>query len=136
MPDYPNLRPWKPGQTGNVHGLGGRPLGSRTAFSEGYIRDFALVWAEEGIEAIRKVAKKSPEAFVAIAQRLIPSDVRLSLEEVQPSLTPEVIDVFKGIAAAIPNADSRSPGDVAKYVEQAIRAFDATIIEASSSSKN
>jgi len=29
-----------------------------------FIRDFALVWAEEGLEAVRKVAKKSPEAFV------------------------------------------------------------------------
>ena len=31
---------------------------SRTAFSQGFIRDFALVWAEEGLEAVRKVAKK------------------------------------------------------------------------------
>src|ERR1700729_891311 len=34
---------------------------------------FALVWAEEGLEAVRKVAKKSPEAFVAIAARICPT---------------------------------------------------------------
>ena len=45
----------------------GKPPGTRTTFSQGFIRDFALVWAEEGLEAVRKVAKKSPEAFVAIA---------------------------------------------------------------------
>ena len=45
----------------------------RTAFSQGFIRDFALVWAEEGLEAVRKVAKKSPEAFVAIAARICPN---------------------------------------------------------------
>ena len=44
-------------------GLSGGPqLRSATVV----IRDFALVWAEEGLDAVRKVAKKSPEAFVAI----------------------------------------------------------------------
>ena len=28
------------------------------------ISRFALVWAEKGLDAVRKVAKKSPEAFV------------------------------------------------------------------------
>ena len=36
---------------------------------------------EEGLEAVRKVAKKSPEAFVAIAARICPNDVRLTLEQ-------------------------------------------------------
>ena len=55
---------WPPGKSGNP---AGKPPGTRTAFSQGFIRDFALVWAGEGLEAVRKVAKKSPEAFVAIA---------------------------------------------------------------------
>ena len=49
---------WPPGKSGNP---AGKPPGTRTAFSQGFIRDFALVWAEEGLEAVRKVAKKSPE---------------------------------------------------------------------------
>jgi hypothetical protein len=61
---------WPPGQSGNP---AGKPLGTRTAFSQGFIRDFALVWAEEGLDAVRKVAKKSPEAFVAIAARICPA---------------------------------------------------------------
>ena len=64
---------WPPGQSGNP---AGKPPGTRTAFSQGFICDFALVWAEEGLEAVRKVAKKSPEAFVAIASRICPNDVR------------------------------------------------------------
>jgi hypothetical protein len=56
----------------------------RTAFSQGFIRDFALVWAEERLEAVRKVAKKSPEAFVAIAAHICPNDVRLTLEQAIP----------------------------------------------------
>ena len=52
---------WPPGKSGNP---AGKPSGTRAAFSQGFIRDFALVWAEEGLEAVRKVAKKSPEATV------------------------------------------------------------------------
>src|SRR4029077_16215117 len=66
---------WPRGQSGNP---AGKPPGTRTAFSQGFIRDFALVWAEEGLDAVRKVAKKSPEAFVAIAARICPNDVRLT----------------------------------------------------------
>src|SRR6476660_3990513 len=72
---------WKPGQSGNP---AGKPPGTRTAFSQGFIRDFALVWAEEGLEAVRKIAKKSPEAFVAIAARICPNDFRLTLEQAIP----------------------------------------------------
>jgi hypothetical protein len=54
------------------------------AFSQGFIRDFALVWAEEGLEAVRGVAKKRP---VAIAARICPNDVRLTLEQAIPGAT-------------------------------------------------
>jgi Family of unknown function (DUF5681) len=43
---------WPPGKSGNP---AGKPPGTRTAFSQGFIRDFALVWAEEGLDAVRKV---------------------------------------------------------------------------------
>ena len=72
---------WPPGKSGNP---AGKPPGTRTAFSQGFIRDFALVWAEEGLEAVRKVAKNIPETFVAIAARICPNDVRLTLEQAIP----------------------------------------------------
>ena len=72
---------WPPGQSGNP---AGKPPDTRTAFSQGFIRDFALVWAEEGLEAVRKVPKKNPEAFVAIAARICPNHVRLTLEQAVP----------------------------------------------------
>ena len=67
---------WPPGKSGNP---AGKPLGTRTAFSQGFIRDFALVWAEEGLDAVRKVAKKvlrplckaSQPVQTAIAHRLL-----------------------------------------------------------------
>jgi hypothetical protein len=109
---------WPPGQSGNP---AGKPPGTRTAFSQGFIRDFALVWAEEGLEAVRKVAKKSPEAFVAIAARICPNDVRLTLEQAIPggmsledySLMREVIAAIReGFARSRPNAARCSISDV------------------------
>jgi hypothetical protein len=72
---------WPPGQSGNP---AGKPPGTRHAFSQGFIRDFALVWQEEGLEAVRKVARKSPETFVAIAAKVCPADVRVTLEQQLP----------------------------------------------------
>ena len=36
---------WQPGQSGNVNG---RPVGSRQAFSAGFLKDLAEVWQAEG----------------------------------------------------------------------------------------
>src|SRR5580700_3900130 len=98
---------WPPGKSGNP---AGKPPGTRTAFSQGFIRDFALVWAEEGLEAVRKVAKKSPEAFLAIAARICPNDVRLTLEQAIPggmSLEDYLLmrEVIGAIRKGMPEAD-------------------------------
>jgi hypothetical protein len=107
---------WPPGQNGNP---AGKPPGTRTAFSQGFIRDFALVWAEEGL-AVRKVARKSPETFVAIAASICPNDLRLTLEQAIPggmsladySLMHEVI---AAIREGLPDADQLQPGAVFQY---------------------
>ena len=65
MPNVGNLvAPWKPGQTGNPNG---RPIGSRSAFSQSHVRDFQTVWDESGIKAIREMASKNPSGFVGAA---------------------------------------------------------------------
>jgi hypothetical protein len=69
-----------PGSSGNPSGLPGRPVGSRTAFSQGFFRDLADVWQAEGKEAMLKVAKSQPATFMGIAARLVPSEVALLLD--------------------------------------------------------
>ena len=113
---------WPPGKSGNP---AGKPPGTRTAFSQGFIRDFALVWAEEGLEAVRKVAKKSPEAFVAIAARICPNDVRLTLEQAIPGgMSLEDYSLMREVIAAIreglPEADQLQPGQVFQHVLSAL----------------
>ncbi len=76
-----NLTPWQPGQSGNPNG---RPLGSRNAFSQAYVRDFQTVWDESGITAIRAMASKNPSGFVAIAWKLIPQQVAVDMQASLP----------------------------------------------------
>ena len=76
---------------------------------QGFIRDSALVWAEEGLEAVRK-----PEAFVAIAARICPNDVRLTLEQAIPGgMSLEDYSLMREAIAAIregmPSADQMQP---------------------------
>jgi hypothetical protein len=54
---------WKPGQSDNLHG---RPVGTRQAFSAGFLRDLAEVWSEEGRETLVKTAKTSPAVFSGV----------------------------------------------------------------------
>jgi hypothetical protein len=126
MTGVPNLKPFSPGVSGNPSGLPGRTPGSRTAFSQGFIRDFALVWQDKGTECIRKMAEKSPEGFVAIAARLIPNDVRVAVEQTLPgNLSVEdwhlVQELLAAVKESIPDAHKLPPGEVCRRVREALQ---------------
>ena len=117
-----NGRMWQPGQSGNPNG---RPIGSRTAFSAGFLKDLAEVWSDEGREAMVKTAKTSPAVFFATCARLIPNDVRVTVEQQLPgNLSMEDWQVMKEIIAAvrqaIPDASSKPPGAVLEHVLSAL----------------
>src|SRR5580704_9736607 len=69
---------WKPGQSGN---LNGRPVGTRQAFSAGFYRDLAEVFAKHGRAAMEKTAQDQPSVFFGICARLLPNDVRVTVEQ-------------------------------------------------------
>jgi hypothetical protein len=73
---------WQPGQSGNVNG---RPVGSRQAFSAGFLRDLAEVWQEHGKQTMIATAKDNPSTFFAVCARLIPTDVKLTVQQALPS---------------------------------------------------
>jgi hypothetical protein len=55
-----NSRMWPSGVSGNPNG---RPVGSRTAFSHGFLKDLAEVWHEHGRDTTLHTAKTQPATF-------------------------------------------------------------------------
>ena len=121
---------WKPGQSGNPAGLPGRPLGSRAAFSQGFTHDLAEVWQAKGKQAMNWTADNQPAVFFATCARLLPNDVRVTVEQQLPgNLSMEDWQVMREVIAAvrqaIPDASSKPPGAVLDHVLEALRAAQA-----------
>ena len=132
MEAYPNLKLWRPGQSGN---LNWRPVGSRSAFGAGFTRDLAEVWAEKGKASMIYTAEKQPAVFFATCARLLPNDVRVTVERQLPgNLSIEDWTIMREIVAAvrqaIPDASSKPPGAVLQHVLEALRAAQAKTIGA------
>jgi hypothetical protein len=125
-----NLKPWPPGVSGNPNG---RPVGSRSAFSAGFTRDLAEVWADKGKAAMLYTAEKQPAVFFATCARLLPNDVRVTVEQQLPgNLSMEDWQVMKEIIAAVrqalPAAAAHRPGAVLEHVLGALRQADAKVL--------
>src|SRR6476619_4600170 len=124
---------WPPGVSGNPNG---RPVGSRSAFSAGFTRNLAEVWADKGKAAMLYTAEKQPAVFFATCARLLPNDVRVTVEQQLPgNLSMEDWQMMKEIIAAvrqaIPDASSKPPGAVLEHVLSALRAADAKVLDSS-----
>jgi hypothetical protein len=118
---------WQPGRSGNPSGLPGRPLGSRAAFSQGFTRDLAEVWQAKGKQAMNWTADNQPAVFFATCARLLPNDVRVTVEQQLPgNLSMEDWQVMREVIAAvrqaIPDASSKPPGEVLEYVRARLSA--------------
>ena len=113
---------WKPGQSGN---LNGRPVGTRQAFSAGFYRDLAEVFAKHGRAAMEKTAQDQPSVFFGICARLLPNDVRVTVEQSLPgNLSPsdwaDLRELLSAIQSALPDAADRAPGEVFQIVRDAL----------------
>ena len=109
-----NGRMWPPGVSGNPNG---RPVGSRTVFSQRFLKDLAEVWSEEGREAMVKTAKTNPTVFFATCARLIGPEVKLTIEQQLPgNLSPAdwnlMMQILDAVKSAIPDAHTRAAGEV------------------------
>ena len=84
------------------------------------------------------MAKKSPEAFVAIAARICPNDVRLTLEQAIPGgMSLEDYSLMREVIAAIredlPEADQMQPGAVFQHVLEALHGCSKNDLKTNSS---
>jgi hypothetical protein len=124
-------RPWKPGESGNPNG---RPVGSRNAFSAAFLEDLRDVWIAHGKQAMTHTAKTSQEAFFATCARLIPRDIAVTLTSRLPANLDAtdwqmLIETLDAIKQCLPDAGQRQPGEVMRYVLEAIRLANAPTIE-------
>ena len=122
-----NGRMWPPGQSGNPNG---RPVGSRTVFSQGFLKDLAGVWASHGKETMIKTAQDNPGVFFATCARLIGPEVKLTIEQSLPgNLSMEdwqvMREIVEAVRQALPDAADRRPGAVLEHVLMALRSADA-----------
>src|SRR6516162_7781219 len=126
---YPNR--WTAGISGNPNG---RPVGSRTAFSNAFLRDPAESWAEHGKATMVHTAKANPEVYFATCARLIPKDVQLTIEQTTPrGLDQSDMSILRAIKQSLPDANSRTPSEVLNYVLDAVRAHSShQLIDATS----
>ena len=80
-----------------------------------------------------KTARTNPAVFFATCARLIPNDVRVTVEQQLPG--PRTGQVMKEIIAAvrqaIPDAANAPPGAVLEHVLGALQAVEAKIINCS-----
>src|SRR6476469_4524449 len=101
-------------------------LGSRTVFSQGFLKDLASVWAERGRAAMEKTAIDQPGVFFATCARLIGPEVKLTIEQTLPgNLSMEdwqvMREIVEAVKQAIPDASSQSPGAVLQYVKDRLQ---------------
>ena len=94
-----------------------RPIGKlewqagwyRQAFSAGFYRDLAEVFAKHGRAAMEKTAIDQPSVFFGICARLLPAETRLTIEAGLPGgLDPGdwalLREVIEAVRAGIPDA--------------------------------
>ena len=79
-------------------------------------------------------AEKQPAVFFATRARLLPNDVRVTVEQSLPgNLSMEdwqtMKEVIAAVRQAIPDASSKPPGAVLEHVLSALRQADAKTIE-------
>jgi hypothetical protein len=86
----------------------------------------AEVWAEKGKASMLYTADKQPAVFFATCARLLPNDVRVTVEQSLPGNLSSndwhlMLEVVEAVKAAIPDANNRPPGAVLEHVLDALR---------------
>jgi Family of unknown function (DUF5681) len=100
QPKHSNLRPWRPGESGNP---AGRPKGSRSRLSEGFISSLAADFERHGVAVIEQVRTKNPLEYLQIIARVMPREL-----DVQVSTYADVASIAEAykVAMAILHSDT------------------------------
>ena len=72
-----NLRPFKPGQSGNPKG---RPKGARNRLGTQFLEALEADFNQFGPEAIALVREKKPEVYIRVVADLLPKEANINIE--------------------------------------------------------
>jgi Family of unknown function (DUF5681) len=72
-----NLRPFKPGQSGNPKG---RPKGARNRLGTQFLEALESDFNQHGPQAIALVREKKPEIYIRVVADLLPKEANINVE--------------------------------------------------------
>jgi hypothetical protein len=93
-----HLKPIEPGEVRNPRG---RPIGSRSKFSEAMVSDFLADWHEHGTDVLQRVRMAEPATYVRVASVLVPKELNVALEKTPNGLQAHEWEAVKRIAAVM-----------------------------------
>lgn len=79
---------WKAGQSGNP---AGRPKGARNKLGEAFLADLCADWEKHGPDAIEKVRKEKPDAYLKVVASILPKELNVRVSEFD-EMTDEQLD--------------------------------------------
>lgn len=93
-----NLKPFKPGQSGNP---AGRKTGSRVKLSEAFLAALHEDFAEHGKIAIERVRIEKPDAYLKVIASILPKQIEVAVDPFDGIPDDELEMIVKAAAAAI-----------------------------------
>lgn len=123
-----NLKPWKPGQSGNPLG---RPLGARAKFSEQACADALADWTSNGKDTLERVRVTDPSTYLRVLFSIIPKDIAISVENRNGPMDVAEMQAMRRLVALIQaTASAVDPETVFAWLEEDLRARVAKQIDA------
>jgi hypothetical protein len=112
----------------------GRPLGSRNRLTNALVADLTASWEKHGPAVLERLRIDDPATYARLAVSLVPKDVQLTVEKVDPILEKLDADaraVLRELLLII--ADTRAegiePATIFAWIAEDLRARMATEIE-------
>jgi hypothetical protein len=96
-PQNKNLRTIEPGEVRNPVG---RPIGSRSKFSEAMVADFLADWHEHGTDVLARVRMTEPATYLRVAAVLVPKEMKVEVKQDAPGNLDRVREVLEILEAA------------------------------------